>query len=77
MTPTDKLASPTVTKIDTGYTLISWNCNQWAQIPTGFCGEKIPDEMIFKPEWNRGLINEWWRKILLMKWVLSLREYWL
>jgi len=32
----------------------------WAQIPPGFIGEKIPDEYIFEPEWNRDRVNTEW-----------------
>lgn len=32
-----------------------------AQLPPGFAGERIPDEYIFQPEWNRDMANAWWK----------------
>ena len=43
---------------DSGWTLIRFSRECFAQIPTGWKG-KIPDEYIFHPEWNRDRINEW------------------
>ena len=43
--------------LDSGYILIWYSKECFAQIPTGWKG-KIPDEYIFHPEWNRERINE-------------------
>ena len=34
----------------------------FAQLPPNFCGDEVPDEYIFQPEWNRELVNRWWRE---------------
>jgi hypothetical protein len=48
--------------LPSGYRQLRWNAEQWAQVPPGFCGETIPDEFIFNPDWNRELINRYWKE---------------
>lgn len=49
---------PVVKCLLSGWTLIRFSKECFAQVPPGWKGE-IPDEYIFHPEWNRDLINEW------------------
>lgn len=52
---------PTVTRLASGFVLVRWSAECWAQIPAGFDGEVIPDEYIFAPLWNSERVNAWWR----------------
>ncbi len=49
--------NPTIKTLPSGWILIRFSPQCWAQIPTGWVGH-IPDEYIFDPEWNRDRINE-------------------
>jgi len=48
---------PSIKHLDSGYALIWYSKECFAQIPMGWEG-KIPDEYIFNPAWNRERINE-------------------
>lgn len=52
----------TETVLSTGYISLSVGSRFVAQIPIGFCGETIPDESIFQPDWNREAVNRYWRE---------------
>jgi hypothetical protein len=54
------MSNPTITQL-LGWTHAWFNLNCFAQIPSGFCGEEVPDGYIFDPEWNRALVNNWWK----------------
>lgn len=56
-----------ISRLDSGYTLIRFSSQCWAQIPEGFVGDTVPDEYIFQPEWNRKIINKIWREIAALK----------
>ncbi len=49
---------PIIKKLSSGWTLIWYSQECFAQIPSGYIGE-IPDEYIFNPEWNKEKINRW------------------
>ena len=49
---------PKITELSSGWILIKFSQECFAQIPKGWIGE-IPDEYIFNPEWNRDRINKW------------------
>jgi hypothetical protein len=51
--------SPIIKILLSGWTLIWFSRECFAQVPTGWKGE-LPDEYIFNPEWNRDRINRWW-----------------
>jgi hypothetical protein len=47
---------PIFKRLTSGWTLIKFSNECFAQIPAGNKG-LIPDEYIFNPEWNREIIN--------------------
>ena len=49
---------PIIKCFPSGWTLIRFSKECFAQVPTGWRG-RIPDEYIFAPEWNRDRINEY------------------
>ena len=51
------MKKPVIKQLDSGYTLIWYSLECFAQIPPDWKG-KIPDEFIFNSEWNRDRINE-------------------
>lgn len=52
-----------VEELSSGYIRVSWPpSSAFAQFPSDFSGETIPDEYIFEPDWNRNLVNNWWAK---------------
>jgi len=54
----DGQVQPVVQRLSSGWTLIRFSKECFAQVPTGWKGE-IPDCYIFHPDWNRDRINEW------------------
>ncbi len=56
------MKKPIIKKLMSGFTHIKWNTNCWAQIPSDFHREIIPDRYIFNPNWTRGKINKWWQQ---------------
>jgi hypothetical protein len=63
------MSNPTITQL-LGWTHAWFNPNCFAQIPSGFCGEEVPDKYIFESgnegrdrvsDWNRERINRWWK----------------
>ena len=48
-------------RLESGYLYIRLSSMCFAQLPPGFCGDTVPDEFIFQPEWNRERINAYWR----------------
>ena len=54
----DGQVRPVVKCLSSGWTLIRFSKECFAQVPTGWKGE-IPDEYIFHPDWNRDRINGW------------------
>lgn len=56
------MTEPTITRLSSGYTLIWFNAECWAQIPPGTSlNDPIDDKYIFHPSWNWRRINDWWR----------------
>ena len=51
---------PTQKTLESGWTLVRWHRECFAQLPPNFSGGAIPDEYIFKPAWNRERVNRWW-----------------
>lgn len=54
---------PIIKYLPSGWTLIKFSNECFAQIPLGWKGEIISDEYIFNPEWNRETINNWRKKV--------------
>ncbi len=50
--------TPVVKCLPSGWILIRFSHQCWAQVPPGWKGH-IPDEYIFDPDSNRERINEW------------------
>lgn len=50
--------NPTVKYLPSGWILIKFSNECFAQVPDGLKGI-IADEYIFNPEWNRERINNW------------------
>lgn len=50
-----------IRKLPSDWLRVEAGPESWAQVPPGFCGDVIPDEYIFHPEWSREAVNAVWR----------------